>query len=123
MERFEYQLETASANEETGDGKSEGINECCCEAQSDCDAGRVLIDGQVAWNGASAPARLPVPEQFKRPRVRMRYIPYVSHNQDTLDLRFYPALFSAEYRLSHLPCPGLVFRRKKQHCSAEDGNA
>ncbi len=68
MRRCEYQLETVSENQETVMVNLKGINGCCCEAQSDCDAWRVLIDGRVAWNGASAPARLPVPGQFQRPR-------------------------------------------------------
>lgn len=33
--------------------------DCCCKAQSECVAGRFLSDGQVAWNSASARARLP----------------------------------------------------------------
>ena len=46
-------------NEDTGDGQDEVDDECGCEAQNDCDAQWFLIDGQVAWSSASAPARLP----------------------------------------------------------------
>ena len=65
-------------DEETGNRHDEVGNECCCEAQSDCEAWRFSIDRQVAWISGSAPARLV--NYFQLPAC-------VSHNESMLLLK------------------------------------